>query len=152
MAAMDPMALVGAFTGIKTILDISKTLEDQKVVSAINSAVADVNVKLILTQQQIMQVQEENAHLKEEFRLLRDAKALEDSVVFHDGAYWRKKGNGTEDGPFCPSCWGLDKKLVLPSINCWGEGGEGTSLVCFHHGAARYFDVPTRLAQHLRGK
>ena len=44
---MDFMLISSALTSIKTILDISKTLEDQKVVSAINSAVADVQVKLI---------------------------------------------------------------------------------------------------------
>lgn len=145
---MDFTLITGALTGMKTIMDISKTLDDQKTISAINSAVAEVQIKLIQTQQQILEVQDENRALKEELSRLKEGKALEANVAFHDGAYWNKREDGKEDGPFCPSCWGLEKKLVLPSVS--EVHNNMASLYCIHHGKdPRYFSVPVHLVHHL---
>jgi hypothetical protein len=144
---MDPTAILGALSGIKTILDLGKTLEDQKVVSAINSAVADVQVKLILAQQQIIEVLDENRRLKEQLAELQSARNLADAVSFHDGAYWRKREDSKEDGPFCPSCWELNSKLVQPEVS--SSDGRMVSLYCTHHKETRYFTVPHHLVEHL---
>ena len=150
MFCVDPMAIVGAFSGIKTILDIGKTLEDQKVVSAINSAVADVQVKLILTQQQIMEVQEENRVLKETIHQMEKRQEEETKVSHHDGAIWKRISDTQEDGPFCPSCWALEKKLVPPTV--WDSSASLLGLTCVHHKQAIHFNVPGHLAKHLTGK
>jgi hypothetical protein len=144
---MDITVITGALTSIKTILDISKTLQDQKIVSAINSAVADVQVKLIEAQQQIMAVQDENRSLKETLAEVHDHKSLEALVSFHDAAYWKKREDGKEDGPYCPSCWDLNRKLVVPAIS--DSNGRVALLFCSHHSAPRRFSVPVHLVRHL---
>jgi hypothetical protein len=144
---VDITVITGALTSIKTILDISKTLQDQKIVSAINSAVADVQVKLIEAQQQIMAVQDENRTLKDKLAELQDNKALEAMVTFHDAAYWKKREDGKEDGPYCPSCWDLSRKLVVPAVS--DSDGRRAILFCPHHNAPRRFTVPIHLVQHL---
>ena len=148
---MDITGIAGALTGIKTILDLGKTLEDQKVVSAINSAVAEVQVKLILAQQQIIEVLDENRILKERLAELQDGQALEGAVSFHDGAYWKRRDDDKEDGSYCPSCWDRDRKLVLPNVSEFH--GTVASVYCMHHGKDfRYFTVPVRLVHHLNPK
>lgn len=145
---MDLTLFGGALTSIKTILDISKTLQDQKTISAINSAVADVQVKLINAQQQVLEIQEENRTLKQRLQESETAKVLETQVAFHDGAYWKKKEDGKEEGPFCPSCWDLNRKLVWPSVA--EIYAASVSLFCTHHGKEpRFFNVPRNLAKHL---
>jgi len=146
---MDLISISTAFTSVKTLLEITKTLQDQKVISAINSAVADIQVKLIEAQQQILSVQDENSRLRGELTLLRKQAELEETVSFHDGAYWKKVLGDKEEGPFCPSCWDLNRKLVYPSVAEFYA--TSASLFCSHHGKdSRYFSVPRHLAEHLQ--
>jgi hypothetical protein len=140
--------VLGALSSLNQLTTISKALSDQKVAAAINSAVADIQSKLIQTQQQIMQVQADNEKLQQEIKAMKAQQELDGRVRFHDGAYWKKNDDATEDGPFCPSCWGLDKKLVLPSVD--EVYSSSTSLRCTHHGREPvYFSVPNNLAKHL---
>ena len=145
---MDMMLIGGALAGIKNVLDIGRNIEDQKIVAAINSAVVDIQIKLIEAQSQILEVQEENRTLKEEVGTLQEQLKIEHEVVSHDGAYWKKLIGGTEDGPFCPRCWGLNKKLVYPSHVA--EKNNGCSeLICNEHTKPHEFHVPTPLVKRL---
>src|SRR5437870_5054996 len=112
---MDITAISGAITAIRHILDIGKNIEDQRIAGAITSAVIEVQGKLLEAQQLVGEVQDENRRLKDEIRDLKAQQDLESSVAFHDGAYWRTR-KGQEEGPFCPSCWGVNKKLVVLTV------------------------------------
>ena len=147
---MDVSYISAALAGLTQMLNIGKTIEDQKVATAINSAVVDITSKLIQAQQQIVEVQEENQRLREELRALQDANTLESLVSFHHGAFWKQRADGSEEGPFCPNCWGLEKKLVYPSVN--DSTVDPMRLVCTDHKPARYFSVPRQLAIHLCGR
>lgn len=52
-------------------------------------------------------LQEENLVLKQKIQALE--KNNEEPPVLKKGAYYLHNG----DGPFCPSCYGKDKKLIL---------------------------------------
>jgi hypothetical protein len=133
---MDISYISAALAGINHVLTIGKTITDQKVATEINSALVDITSKLIQAQQQTMEVQAENYKLIEEIKDLKAKEDFQSRVTLHDGAYWKRREDGTEEGPFCPSCWGLDKKLVLPF---WHQrDGEGyVDLMCSHHGKVR---------------
>jgi hypothetical protein len=147
---MDISYISAALAGMTQVLNIGKTIEDQKVVTAINSAVVEITSKLIEAQRQIVAVQEENQRLREQLRALQDVNRLESLVSFHHGAYWTKREDGSEEGPFCPSCWGLEKKLVYPSVS--NSNVDPMELVCTLHEKSKRFRVPTKLAIHLCGR
>ena len=146
---MDITAITGAITAARHILDIGKNIEDQKIASAINSAVLEIQGKLLEAHQLIAEVQDENRNLKDEIRELKARQSLEANVSFDHGAYWYKNQDGKVTGPYCPSCWDLERKLVLPMVH---DGSvDPMTLVCIHHKNPLYFDVPRRLALHLKG-
>jgi hypothetical protein len=37
------------------------------------------------------------------------------SMKLLNGVYWRKKEDGTDEGPFCPKCW-IDKQKAIPMV------------------------------------
>ena len=100
---MDLTSITGALAGIKTILDIGKTVGDPKIQVEINVAVSNIQVKLIEAPQQIIDVQEENRGLRERLRGIEDEKTFRDGLIFGDGVY-------------CSACLDIDGKKVRPSI------------------------------------
>jgi hypothetical protein len=73
----------------------------------------------------------------DENRQLKEKLAERDTVVFHDGAYWRKRGTG-EEGPFCSGCG--PGKLVRGQVNSVYEGQVEFS--CPNHKETFLYNVP----------
>ncbi len=88
---------------------------------------ADLNKRVIELQSLIFQLQgvhekqqDEIRDLKETIRHLERTSQIQQELVFEESVYWRPR-DGKRDGPFCPNCWDLDKKLVR--LNSTGEQG-----------------------------
>ncbi len=90
--------------GIKGAADLAyqaKNLELHKRLLDLQSALLDA-------QEDLQKVREENLTLKTENATLKERLRNRDEYTPHDSAYWRKKPDGTWDGPFCTTC--LDTK------------------------------------------
>jgi hypothetical protein len=48
---------------------------------------------------------------------LQDKLKLKGQVEFQNGVYYRKKDDGTRDGPFCTRCWDADQLLIRVDRN-----------------------------------
>jgi hypothetical protein len=107
----DMMAISAALASAKAILDLLKNANDAQLARKISAEVANVQGRLIDVQQQAIELQESNQQLRAEL-------ARYQSFVHHHSVSWRKRDDGTEDGPFCPICVseGCDMRLILRPI------------------------------------
>jgi hypothetical protein len=55
---------------------------------------------------------EEVVRLRQENLELRQAAELRESLLFRDNVYWKRTGDGPEDGPFCQKCFDGGQRLV----------------------------------------
>lgn len=60
---------------------------------------------------------EEILALKKENQELNDRISTKNSLVFLSNAYWERKSDGRNIGPYCTGCWGKDEKLVRLHVN-----------------------------------
>jgi hypothetical protein len=104
----DPAAMGAALGSLKAIADLLRNANDAQLALKISSEVAEVQGKLLDVQQQALALQAENQQLRSENEKFR-------TYVFHHSVNWRKLPDGSEDGPFCPTCVseGKDRRLIL---------------------------------------
>jgi hypothetical protein len=120
--------------------------------------------KLIEVQQRIIELQNAyttlqdlNRQLAEENRQLKEQKELESRLMFDNGVYWRAARVQDEisgewiteisdehppSGPYCPSCWDLDRKLIR--LQVWSsQKSSALDFYCPHHKSMHtFFDIP----------
>lgn len=60
----------------------------------------------------ILDLQAEAMALVEENRTLKAAASIEAELEYRQQAYWKKYGTEKQEGPFCPKCWDVERKLV----------------------------------------
>jgi regulator of replication initiation timing len=95
----------------ETELGILDTVKD--VITLVQKADNLELVKQVLAlQNDIVKMMDENRILKDENRALEEQLQVKQTLSFHDKFYWMPKKEGTEDGPFCPTCQDVDHKLV----------------------------------------
>ena len=103
-------ALSGALTSLKTIIEISKTVNNQQ----LNAAVLEVQGKLIDVQQQCLSLQQENQDLRTELKSVRDISDIAAKLRYDGQVYWKEDD---QTFPFCPVCWDRDKQLVRLQVS-----------------------------------
>ena len=59
-----------------------------------------------------LELQKDNQGLKDENKTLKDKLKIKGSINPRDNAYWVKKEDGSEDGPFCLRCYDKNKDLM----------------------------------------
>jgi hypothetical protein len=118
------MSIAAGLTATKAAVDVAKTIMDR-----LNRPEVDVHdvrtqiqemlihvvhaqIALSDAQGDIYAAQQSNQHLRAEITALKDTQAIRDELVFGDEVYLRRKADGSLDGPFCPACWDIDRKLV----------------------------------------
>jgi hypothetical protein len=67
---------------------------------------------ILEAQQRIFDLQEENSKLRELNKNFGSLDKFEKSLIYEKGAYYSADGKGIKEGPFCPVCWGGDKKKI----------------------------------------
>ena len=65
-------------------------------------------------QETLSRLFEENARLRQRIRELEQTPHA--PLQFRDNAYWLERGDGTNDGPFCSTCWDIDRRLVRKMV------------------------------------
>jgi hypothetical protein len=134
-------ALSSALTSLKTIIDIAKSANNQQFGQQLNSAVLDLQGKLMEIQQQALSLQQDNQTLRDELKKFKDHKDTAAKMHFDGHVYWK---DDDVESPFCQICWDVDKALVR--LQNWGEGTYSgiskTGYRCITH--KHSFMVPTK--------
>jgi ATP-dependent Clp protease ATP-binding subunit ClpC len=71
---------------------------------------------------------EENAQLRAVIRELEQGHDL--PLQFHDNAYWLHREGQTPEGPYCSTCWDIDRRLVRKLS---ADDGDMYCEYCTHH-------------------
>jgi hypothetical protein len=133
----DPVSMAAA--GISIFNALKKTIEwlrnwakksgDAELVAMVSEAQS----QFMEAQGVLMELQQKVSELNSEVSKLRELGDL----VYHDGCYWEKKGDGWE-GPFCPACKdGKEKKVRMgfPTNTQNVPSKEPYCPVCQHYGS-----------------
>ena len=121
-SVFDPASISAALGSVKTILELVKKASDTQLAFAISSEVANVQRQLIEVQQQAIALQQENQALREEREKSR-------SYVQHHSVTGKKRADGTEDGPYCPTCIGEGREIRLV---LWNQADQERSYWLTH--------------------
>jgi regulator of replication initiation timing len=118
---------IEALSTFKTAFDIVKGLREylqkKKPDPEVLDRIAALQSQLLDAQSQLSELIEEISKLRQANEALRTEMKNLKELEFRQGLYWRK-GEGIEDkGPFCPTCFDKDRKLIhlLP----WGAEAKG---------------------------
>ncbi|MEH6649006.1 MAG: hypothetical protein V7707_03150 [Motiliproteus sp.] len=119
---MDLSAITAAYSAVSSIKEISKGLLDAKIDTEVKAKVNEVLDKIGSIQDTLFYVREElhikqnEAHrLAEKVRELETQLEAQSKVFYRKPSYWIRAGAGEdeyEDGPFCQSCFDVEKNLV----------------------------------------
>ena len=102
----DTASISAALTSVKTIYDLLKNANDAQLAMKISAEVANVQSQLIEVQEQALGLQSNNQQLRTELDKYR-------SYAHHHSVTWRQRPDGSEDGPFCPACFGEGRDMPL---------------------------------------
>lgn len=75
-----------------------------------------------------IELMSENADLREEIKELKGQMGIEKQLVFDRDVYYVKNDDGENEGPYCTTCWDVDRKLVRLSKGYSAAG----DYVCHH--------------------
>lgn len=90
-----------AVSGISDATDAGLKIE-------LNQKIIDLQIAASYLIQEKSELISENSKLKEKIKELEIQLNQTDSLVFKDGAYWTKSG----EGPFCSRCWDSEQKKI----------------------------------------
>jgi hypothetical protein len=151
------MNILAALAGLKTASELTtrirEALKSREVkldevvarIIEIQDLISDGRTALIDSQEELMKKNEKISSLSDEIRSLKAKADLEHLVVFHDRACWKKLDDGSEEGPYCPVCWGDSKKLIRGSV--WDTLATQISFCCNLHPTAVRYTVPRQIAK-----
>jgi hypothetical protein len=88
--------------------------------------------KLMDVQMEMVRLTEENRDLRTHIRELEEQRTIEGQLTFRNNQCWRRQPNGAEEGPFCPTCWDVDKRLVHLA-----EGATRGNFYCMYCSTGR---------------
>jgi hypothetical protein len=136
-----------ALSGLKTMLDLSKSVHDANIARKISEEVANIQGQLIDVQQQALAIQQENQQLRSELERFK-------SFTYHHSVNWKRLPDGSEDGPFCPVCIAVNREMRLALVPRANQSRDFWMLYCpqTHHpvegiqtAPGPFFDVPKDL-------
>jgi hypothetical protein len=125
---------------LKALVGMAKDVNDVE----FNGKVIEIQQKVLDLQAKFAELQSENEVVRRENQELKDASDLAKRVIFHDHAQWNRNDDGSEDGPFCPSCW-TDGLLHRGQVM---EVDKGVvEFCCKRHKNFHHYYVPEHLVK-----
>ena len=113
------MSIAGGIAAVKASLDVAKIVSDRLTrpdidVVEVRSKVHEMLIHMVNAQVALGEAQVEICDLHRQLDDSETLKLLEADVEFEqDGHFWvRKSERPTGVIPYCPACWGKDRKLV----------------------------------------
>lgn len=110
------MEISSLLAGVKKAFELAQQSDNYELVKEMMSIQSMAN-----------SLQDENRSLKEEIDKLKSLNKIADEIYLKGDAYYLKKDNGVEDGPYCTRCWDKDKLLIRCRV--WEEAYTN-KLVC----------------------
>jgi len=111
---MDPATITGVLAAGSHVVNLLKTAAEALKKSGKPEAVGSI-VEIQVAMMDLLQKQhaliDENRQFRERVRDLEDSLAIKDTLEYHHSAYWRSTAEGL-DGPFSPTQWELERRLV----------------------------------------
>lgn len=111
------MSVTAGIAAVKASLELAKLLSDK--LDRPDIDVADVRAKvhemLIHMVNAQVALGDANAEISDLRGRLQDRQreaAIEASLEFGEDLYWRRTADHGFDGPYCPTCWDDDRKLI----------------------------------------
>jgi hypothetical protein len=102
---------MGIVDSFKDVLKVAETVNN-----------IELYKKLSELQTRVMEVEEENRCLKDELARVKEQSRVTGQLRVRDNAYWLVN-EGKDDGPFCMTCWDVDRKLVRQTSQPGLAGG-----------------------------
>jgi hypothetical protein len=122
------MAIVEGIAAAKAAFEVSKVVLDltrfpKLDIDTIHARLLELQGLILSAQMALGDLGEENRQLSHKLDDREALKELAKSLVFGYTVYWRDFGEESYDGPYCPTCWDADRKLIRLSF--WGEDMYG---------------------------
>lgn len=112
---MDPTAGLATVTGIVQTLQALAGLSKNVNAVEFNQKLIELQRLIFELQGKLLEIQNENTMLTEENRRLKSVEEIRGKLIFSRQVYWVMDGDNL-DGPYCPNCWDLNRKLVRLTI------------------------------------
>jgi uncharacterized protein YydD (DUF2326 family) len=104
-------SITSTITGIvgaaKEVASVAKRVGNRELIEK----VTDLQERILDIQTEMIDLTNENHNLKQRVSELEQVGELAGKLVYQESVYWLPKEGG-RDGPFCPSCWDADRKLI----------------------------------------
>ena len=110
---VDPIAAIsGAIDIAKKLREVSKKINDADTMNLI----ADLNLALADVKIEVAELKEDNLQLQQQLRKAQEQPDFRSNLELKDGVYFFKEPvDGRPDGPYCPTCFDVDERLVIIS-------------------------------------
>lgn len=153
------MGIAEGITATKAALDVTRIILDglnrpQIDASDVRMKVQEMLIHVVNAQIALSEAQsalhdsaEKNRQLQAQITDLETTGAIQDSLVFGDEVYLRRKLDGSFEGPFCPACWDVDGKLVRLKLDYVGnhagadQGGLCRKYDCIVHNISYFMSA-----------
>ena len=96
---------------MSTVSNIKDGLQLALELANASNRIEDV-AKLIETQQQVLQVLDENRQLRDQVEALTNELAMDSQLEREGFTYFVKEEDGTRTGPVCPICYKRDRVVT----------------------------------------
>lgn len=85
-----------------------------------------------------LETDDQVARLRSRVGELEQAAEINEALILDQGAYWRLDNNGKRLGPYCPACWGKDRKLVPMLLTETANRGRFWAVCSVHAGVNNF--------------
>ena len=100
---------MGMIENLKEVVEFAKKLNEASILTVI----AELNLECAELISEKADLTQQNAALREELAGLRQQLSAREKLAFEGNVYWKRKDDGSREGPFCPTCF-HDKEKVVP--------------------------------------
>jgi hypothetical protein len=144
------MDIATGLSALKAATELTRSLRDRLKSGDVKpdevaGRIGEIYDYIVDSKDALVDAKDEVQTLKDKLRDVAEQLTVR-NMPFHDGAQWLPKADGTEDGPFCPSCWtdGLVHRAEVFSVK---DGN--VRFICKRHKDNYLFEVPERLVQGM---
>lgn len=135
---MDIGTITGAFSAVKSIKELGKSLLDSKIdaeskqrVTEVIDELGAVQESLFYIREELLRVQDEKHVLKNRIKALEENLSQKEKLQYIKPSYWLVE-ESEKDGPFCQKCH--DAKKLLMRL----QGGKNDVWSCHECGSTYY--------------
>jgi hypothetical protein len=144
------MNIATGLGALKAATDMARILRDRLKSEEVKpdevaGRIGEIYDYIVDSKDALVDAKDEVQEMKDRLRVMEERLSIRE-MPFHDGAYWLRKDDGAEEGPFCPSCWS-DGRILRAEINSVRDGQ--VQFYCKRHQDYYYFDVPEPLVRGL---